>query len=103
MLAFGDLVWVPFSYTLQARFLVDHDPQLSPSVMVGIVILKAVGFCIFRGANGEKDAFRRDPASLPHLKTMETKSGRKLLISGWWGLARKINYTGDWLMGLSWC
>ena len=23
--------------------------------------------------------------------------------SGWWGLARKINYTGDWLITLSWC
>jgi delta14-sterol reductase/lamin-B receptor len=20
-----------------------------------------------------------------------------------WGLARKVNYSGDWLMGLSWC
>merc|ERR1711924_522749 len=29
--------------------------------------------------------------------------GTKLIISGWWGLARHINYTGDWLMGLAWC
>ena len=28
MLAFGDLSWVPFTYSLQARILVDHDPQL---------------------------------------------------------------------------
>ena len=27
MLAFGDLAWVPFTYTLQARYLVDH-PQV---------------------------------------------------------------------------
>lgn len=26
-----------------------------------------------------------------------------LYMLGWWGLARKINYTGDWLMTLSWC
>ena len=30
MLAFGDLVWVPFTYSLQARYLVDH-PQVSPA------------------------------------------------------------------------
>lgn len=24
MLAFGDLTWVPFTYSLQARYLVDH-------------------------------------------------------------------------------
>ena len=28
--------------------------------------------------------------------------GTNLITSGWWGLARKINYTGDWLFGLSW-
>lgn len=29
MLAFGDLVWVPFTYTVQARYLVDHPVELS--------------------------------------------------------------------------
>eukprot|EP00636_Phaeomonas_parva_P008670 CAMPEP_0118888082 /NCGR_PEP_ID=MMETSP1163-20130328/25536_1 /TAXON_ID=124430 /ORGANISM="Phaeomonas parva, Strain CCMP2877" /LENGTH=431 /DNA_ID=CAMNT_0006826645 /DNA_START=268 /DNA_END=1563 /DNA_ORIENTATION=+ len=105
MLAFGDLAWVPFTYSLQARYLVDHDPGLSSAALLCIVLLKVVGYTIFRGANSQKDAFRRDPNSttVAHLKTMDTKRGRKLLISGWWGVARKINYTGDWLMGLSWC
>jgi delta14-sterol reductase/lamin-B receptor len=38
-----------------------------------------------------------------HLKFLHTKRGTRLLVSGWWGLARKINYTGDWLVTLSWC
>ncbi len=29
MLCFGDLAWVPFIYSLQARYLVDYDPQLN--------------------------------------------------------------------------
>lgn len=29
-----------------------------------------------------------------HLQFMETKRGTRLLTSGWWGSARKINYTG---------
>ena len=40
---------------------------------------------------------------MQHLRWMPTKRGTRLLISGYWGLARKINYTGDWLMGLAWC
>lgn len=28
MLCFGDLAWVPFVYSLQARYLVDYDPDL---------------------------------------------------------------------------
>ena len=60
---------------------------------------------IFRSANSEKDAFRRDPDGInsAHLEWMPTKRGTKLLVSGWWGMARKINYTGDWLVTLSWC
>eukprot|EP00611_Tribonema_gayanum_P000940 TRINITY_DN10706_c0_g2_i1.p2 TRINITY_DN10706_c0_g2~~TRINITY_DN10706_c0_g2_i1.p2 ORF type:complete len:126 (-),score=41.13 TRINITY_DN10706_c0_g2_i1:333-683(-) len=60
---------------------------------------------MFRLANKQKDAFRKNPKSpeVAHLKFMQTQRGTKLLVSGWWGMARKINYTGDWLMGLSWC
>jgi delta14-sterol reductase len=105
MLVFGDLTWVPFTYSLQAKYLVDFDPQLSKITLAMILALHIVGYIIFRGANGQKDRFRRDSTnpSLSHLKYMQTKRGTKLLISGWWGLARKINYTGDWIMGMSWC
>jgi len=107
MLAFGDLAWVPFAYSVQARFLVEpsHDPKLGVFALAAIICLKLAGFSIFRGANGQKDQFRRDPdhPDVKNLSYITTKSGRKLLTSGWWGLARKINYTGDWLMGLAWC
>ena len=105
MLAFGDLAWVPFIYSLQARYLVDHDPQLTPWTIAAISALHFVGFYIFRAANSQKDAFRRDPdaPAVRHLKYIETRRGTRLLISGWWGLARKINYSGDWLVTLSWC
>ena len=60
---------------------------------------------MFRGANGQKDQFRRDPShpSVRHLQALQTKRGTKLITSGWWGVARHPNYTGDWLMGLAWC
>lgn len=105
MLAFGDLAWVPFTYTLQARYLVEHDPGLSLYALLGISIMTCCGYRIFRGANSQKDAFRRDPNApeVSHLKYMSTKRGTKLLLSGFWGMARKINYTGDWLMGMGWC
>jgi len=105
MLAFGDLSWVPFTYTLQARYLVEHNPDLGHWKVLAICALNAIGFTIFRGANSEKDAFRRDPSApeVAHLEYLNTKRGTRLLVTGWWGMARKINYTGDWLMGLSWC
>ena len=105
MLAFGDLSWVPFTYSLQARYLASYDSQLSTLSLVLITLLHGVGYVVFRGANSQKDKFRRDPQTAIDKGTtyLQTKRGTKLITSGFWGAARKVNYTGDWLMGLSWC
>jgi len=105
MLCFGDLAWVPFTYSLQAQYLLHHDPGLHLFSLFAIIGIHAFGYFIFRSANSQKDAFRRDPndPSVSNLSFLQTKRGTKLLTSGWWGRARKINYTGDWIMGLSWC
>lgn len=105
MLVFGDLSWVPFIYSLQARYLVDYDPGLTLTALGIISFIHFLGYFIFRSANSQKDAFRRDPASaeVAHLTYLQTKRGTRLITSGWWGMARKINYTGDWLITLSWC
>jgi hypothetical protein len=103
MLCFGDMSWVPFTYTVPAKYLVNHDPHLSWPILILIVVLYALGFYIFRSANGQKDVFRRDPnhPSVSKLTYLSTKRGTRLLTAGWWGYARKINYTGDWLMGMT--
>ncbi|MEQ2161526.1 hypothetical protein GOODEAATRI_010458, partial [Goodea atripinnis] len=77
MLAFGDLVWVPFTYTLQARYLVSHPKPLSFPLLATIIILK-------------------------NLKTIPTATGKSLLVSGWWGVVRHPNYLGDLIMALAW-
>ena len=105
MLAFGDLAWVPFTYSLQARVLVTRSPRFSLVAIIGIVVIKALGYIIFRGSNSQKDLFRRNPEDprVSHLKTIPTERWTKLIISGWLGISRHINYFGDWLMGISWC
>ncbi|XP_062870099.1 delta(14)-sterol reductase TM7SF2 [Trichomycterus rosablanca] len=104
MLAFGDLVWVPFTYGLQAAFLVSHPHSLSPVGALGIVLLNGTGYYIFRQSNSQKNTFRRDPThhSVAHLETIPTATGKKLLVSGWWGFVRHPNYLGDLLMALAW-
>jgi Delta14-sterol reductase len=100
MLALGDLVWVPFTYSLQARYLAVYPLVLGPIGIAGVLVPLAIGYYIFRSSNNEKNRFRTDPSDprIAHLKFIETKSGSKLLISGWWGTARHINYLGDWVM-----
>jgi hypothetical protein len=105
MLAFGDLCWVPFTFATQARYLAAHPVHLSAWGVAGILAVQLTGYYIFRGANSQKDAFRKNPShpSVAHLRSMPTHRGTRLLVSGWWGAARHINYTGDWIMGLAWC
>ncbi|KAG2435046.1 hypothetical protein HYH02_012043 [Chlamydomonas schloesseri] len=105
MLAFGDLAWVPFTFTSCARYLVDYPQHLSPAATCLVLGVKLLGYAIFRGANSQKDMFRANPADprVAHLKTLKTERGTQLIISGWWGTARHINYFGDWIMGVAWC
>lgn len=105
MLSFGDLVWLPFIYSIPARYLAVYPLTLGVTGISAVLAAQALGFYLFRAANNEKNRFRRDPNDprIKHLKYMETASGSKLLISGWWGTARHINYLGDWIMGISYC
>ncbi|KAH6849659.1 ergosterol biosynthesis ERG4/ERG24 [Chaetomium sp. MPI-CAGE-AT-0009] len=99
MLAFGDLVWVPFIYSQQTRYLSVHPQTLGPLGLAGVGALVLAAFAIFRLSNSQKNAFRTNPndPAVAHLKYIETKAGTRLLVSGWWGIARHINYLGDWM------
>jgi protein-S-isoprenylcysteine O-methyltransferase Ste14 len=106
MLCWGDLVWVPFTYTIQSYYLVDHPHELPVAGTIGIIALNLFGYVIFRGANIQKHRFRKNPERLIWGKKpeyIETARGSLLLTSGWWGIARHLNYLGDLCMALAWC
>lgn len=110
MLAFGDLVWLPFIYSIQTRYLATHPVQLGPGRSLAILALHTLGYYIFRGANSQKHTFRTNPDDplVSHLTSIPTsddptQNGSRLLVSGWWGIARHINYLGDWLISWAWC
>lgn len=105
MLAFGDLVWVPFIYSTQTRYLSVFPTQMGLSGIALVLAISGLGYYIFRGANNEKNRFRTNPDDprVKHLKFITTQTGSKLLISGWWGTARHVNYLGDWLMSWAYC
>ncbi|KAF2269016.1 ERG4/ERG24 ergosterol biosynthesis protein [Lojkania enalia] len=105
MLSFGDLVWVPFTYSVQTKYLATHPVELGWQGLAVVFAVQASGYYIFRSVNNEKNRFRTNPDDprIKHLKYIETAAGSKLLISGWWGIARHINYLGDWFMSWSYC
>ncbi|KAF5382048.1 hypothetical protein D9615_004459 [Tricholomella constricta] len=60
MLSIGDLAWVPFTYSLQARYLAFKHVELGPVWTAVILITNLTGYYIFRDAN----AFRANLARL---------------------------------------
>jgi len=106
MLAWGSLVWVPFTFSLQAYYLVDHTPALARGALAAIAALNVAGYVVFRASNLQKHRFRLDPArpvwGRP-ARFIRTARGPLLLASGWWGVARHLNYLGDIMMALAWC
>ena len=117
-LAWGDLTWLPFMYTIQCYYLVYNPVQLTPVATAAITLLGVAGYVIFRSVNSQKDNFRNDmltkgksiiwgkPAKyIP--ATYYTTDGKlhqsPLLVSGWWGLSRHFNYVGDLMGSLAYC
>lgn len=113
-LSWGDSVWLPFMYTLQAQYLAHHPVHLGP-VFWPVLTLGVLGYCVFREANFQKDICRRTdgkcsiwgrPAQVIRTtyKSTDGKTNHSLLlISGFWGLARHCNYTGDLLLSAMMC
>ena len=106
MLAFGDLVWVPMTYSLQAHYLIDRVHSLPWWGAALIVAINMLGLYIFRAVNLQKHGFRKDPENAriwgKKVEYLQTAQGSKLLLSGFWGWSRHFNYVGDILMALSW-
>ncbi|KMU86622.1 Delta(14)-sterol reductase [Coccidioides immitis H538.4] len=102
MLSFGDIVWVPFLYSTQCRYLSVYPVQLGWMGLVAVSTVFAIGLYIFRAANGQKNTFRTNPnhPSVAGMSYIQTKRGTRLLTAGWWGVARHINYFGDWTQSL---
>ncbi|KAI1115937.1 putative C-14 sterol reductase [Nemania sp. NC0429] len=99
MLSFGDLAWVPFLYSTQARYLSVYPVHLGWGGVAAASAVFATGLYIFRAANSQKSLFRSNPndPKVANLSYLQTKRGTKLLTAGWWGKSRHINYFGDWL------
>lgn len=102
-------------YTLQGQYLYRNPVDLHPLAFMAIVALGAFGYYIFRSTNYQKDIVRRTQGQCliwgrkPNViragyKTVDGKQHTSLLLhSGWWGVARQINYLGDMCISLAMC
>ena len=120
MLIFWNLAGVPLSYCHCTIYLANHHPSTYAWPRPFLVLLFAsylFTYWVWDTCNSQKNMFRArerhaalERRTFPQLpwkevknpKTIETKTGDKILCDGWYGLARKVHYTCDLFFALSW-
>jgi protein-S-isoprenylcysteine O-methyltransferase Ste14 len=97
-LGWGCFVFYPFFYGIGLWTTAELPaPAWPPWLLVPIALLFFLGWSFARGANMQKYWFKRAPTARAFGVAPEALGG-KVLVSGFWGLSRHINYLGEVLM-----
>ena len=106
-LGWGCLTFYPFFYAIALWSAVDLPQSgMSGWGYAGAAITFFLGWTLARGANMQKFFFKTQPGK-PFLgiRPESISDGeRSLLVNGFWGLSRHVNYLGEILMasGIAW-
>lgn len=100
-LGWGCTVFYPYFYSVFLWSTVDlPDPHTPAWLFVIYVLVFLTGWILSRGANLQKYYFKRNPerAFFKIVPATITDGNKALLVNGFWGISRHINYFGEVLM-----
>jgi delta14-sterol reductase len=100
-LGWGCIVFYPYFYPVFLWSTVDlPDPHTPVGLLLIYVLLFFAGWILSRGANMQKYFFKRNPerAFLRIVPETITDGNNALLVNGFWGISRHVNYFGEILM-----
>jgi delta24(24(1))-sterol reductase len=118
MLIFWNFAGVPFVYAFNSMYLAARPPfEHSLPYTVFCFALLLFAYYVWDTSQSQRNRFRMQLrgtfvkrrafpqlpwGTLENPRYLDTASGSKLLVDGWWRYARKIHYTADVAMALSW-
>lgn len=100
-LGWGCIAFYPYFYSIPLWSSVElpntHTPNL---ILLMYALIFFTGWSLARGANMQKYFFKKDPTKkfLGIQPQTITDGNKTLLVNGFWGLSRHINYLGEILM-----
>ena len=98
MLVWGDLVYLPYLYGIGGWDMCDNLHNSSPLYLVLVILLHIASHFMYRTANWQKYEYRRIGKNAIIWGQPPKTLDNKLLVSGWWGIGRHLNYTGEILV-----
>jgi delta14-sterol reductase len=100
-LGWGCMVFYAYFYSVFLWSTVERQDPHTPSWLILIYILVfSIGWILSRGANLQKYFFKTHPEKSFMWIVLETigDGNKTLLVNGFWGLSRHVNYLGEILM-----
>lgn len=100
-LGWGCIAFYPFFYSIPLWSTVElPTTHFSTLGLIGCALVFFSGWGLSRGANMQKYFFKKDPTQtfLGIVPATISDGERTLLVNGFWGLSRHINYLGEILM-----
>lgn len=95
MLVWGDSIYVPFWYSVAGWWVADYVEVWTVARVVGLVSFHLSFHYVFRSSNWQKHAFKKFGLKALIWGKKPVLLEDKLLVSGWWGIGRHLNYTGE--------
>ena len=102
-LGWGCIAFYPFFYSIPIWSVVELPSAETPAFLLVIYALVFfIGWGLSRGANLQKYYFKKNPnKSFLGITPKTISDGKRiLLVNGFWGLSRHINYLGEILMAI---
>ncbi len=97
-LGWGCIAFYPFFYSIPLWFTINLPGTQTPFYfLIVYTLIFLISWCLSRGANLQKYFFKKNPTRnfLGLTPEVITDGNKTLLVSGFWGLSRHINYLGE--------
>jgi hypothetical protein len=102
-LGFGCIAFYPYFYCIPLWSTVNlPDSQTADHFLVLYGLIFLIGWSLSRGANMQKYFFKKNPeqAFLGIAPKIISDGNKTLLVNGFWGISRHINYLGEIIMAI---